>query len=171
MGVAVDAMLQHSFRGFLARPFLYDRTLSPHIVFFMYVLLKTYRHLLQGSHSSSAFTLEKDVNSSSHHSCGPGAPFEPSLRPSGSDTNPAGVPASSCVPALLSQAQPSGWHPQHIPVPREVLAQSWVCPQLSYSLAGKVRLCPAPWGAPTACASQGAAGPPATIAWHVLVLI
>lgn len=125
-------MLQRSFRGFPAQPFLYDKTLSSHIVFFICVPLKTWRHFLQGSHSSSAFAWEKDVNSSSHHSCGPGAPFEPSLRPSDTGTNLLGVPASSCVPALLSWAQPTGWGPglalAH-PCPQAAAcAQGWDCP-------------------------------------------
>lgn len=125
------------FQGFSCPAFLSWQHLSAHIVFFVCVL-KTCRHFLQGSHSSSAFALEKDVNCSSHPSCGPGAPFEPSLRPS--DTSPAGMPASSCV-------QPSGWHPglaSAHPCPQGVAcAQGWGCPQPCYSLAGKLRLCPA----------------------------
>lgn len=140
-GVAVDVVLQHKqFQGLSCPAFPSCQGLSPHSVFFMCVL-KTCRHFLQRSHSSSAFALEKGVTSSSHHSCGPGAPFEPSLRPSDSDTNPAGVPASSCVPALLSWANPQeailGW-PQHIPVRRELPVPR---AGLSYSLAEKLRLC------------------------------
>lgn len=110
--------------SFMTRPFPHTSSSC--------VPLKTWRHFLQGSPSSSAFALEKDVNSSSHHSCVPGAPFEPSLRPSDTGANLLGVPASSCVPALLSWAQPTGWGPglalAH-PCPQAAAcAQGWSCP-------------------------------------------
>lgn len=102
-------------------------------------------HFFQGSHSNSAFALKKSVNNSSHHSCGPGAPFEPSLSPV--TLTPA---LQGCQPPAVSQpcsAEPNAqddtlaW-PQHSPVPRE-LPVPRAGAASSHSLAGKLRLCSA----------------------------
>ena len=109
-------------------------------IFFICVLLKTYRYFLPELHSSSAFALEKDMHSSTHGSCGPRSlisaqPEAVSSCPSNTDANTVGVSASSSAPVLPCWGGPKLWAdslgwPQHSSIPAEVPnAQGRGCPR------------------------------------------
>lgn len=131
------------------------------VIFFICVLHKTYRYFLRELRSSSAFALEKNVNSSTHCSCGPRSsisaqPEALSPCPSDADTNAVGVPASSSAPAWPCQARTNlqadvlAW-PQHVCVLAEVpRAQGWGCPSavLLPGWDGEALLCQLPGETP-----------------------
>lgn len=136
-------MLQYKqFQGLSCPAFPSWQDLSPHIASFMCVLLKTYRHFLQGSHSSLLWERVWTTL--------PTTPVaeEPQLSPAWGPVTL--TPTLQGCQLCPSPAQPgptlrvTSWpglstslSPGSCPCPGLGL------PQLSHSLAGKLRLCPA----------------------------